>query len=100
MGPPTSPPSVLMCEEERGTPVRLLLNVLALRCVFWRNSNSEPWNWLVPLLVTMLITPPSVQPYCASKLVFCTRNSPVASAVGTYDTDEAWNRLGTPSTRT
>src|ERR1700722_4499171 len=48
----------------------------------------------------MLMTPPRVQPYCASKLVVCTLNSPTASAVGTYETEEASNRLVMPSTRT
>src|SRR5215469_13282582 len=100
MGPPISPPKVLMWEDWRGTPLRLLLNVLASRWVFCRNSKTDPWKSLVPFLVTMLTTAPVVQPYCASKLVVWILNSPVASAVGTYETDCASRRLVTPSTST
>src|ERR1035441_2105263 len=36
------------------------------------NSSTSPWNWLPPLLVTMLTTPPAVAPYSAEKALAST----------------------------
>jgi hypothetical protein len=36
------------------------------------NSKAEPWNSLVPPLVTMLTIAPWLRPYCAEKLLVMT----------------------------
>src|ERR1017187_9864392 len=42
------------------------------------NSSASPWNWLPPLLVTMLTTPPAVAPYSAEKALASTLISATA----------------------
>src|ERR1017187_4705663 len=58
MGPPKLPPNWFCLYEGFVGAKKFLASSFSLR----RNSNSEPWNSLVPLLVTKLITPPAVRP--------------------------------------
>ena len=48
-----------MAAEKKGRASKTLLRM---------NSKAEPWNWLVPPLVTMLKAGPEVRPYSAEKL--------------------------------
>src|ERR1700722_19760976 len=61
---------------------QLLDQLLALRSSLRKSSKPVPWNWLVPDLVTTLITLPPRYPYCAWKLLVRTETSSMDSALG------------------
>ena len=49
-----------------GSGLRMLLAQLFAFSLLWRkNSKAEPWNSLVPDLVTTLMTAPPARPYSA-----------------------------------
>src|SRR5258707_13162528 len=56
--------------------------VVALKLRSRKNSNTEPWNWLVPDFVSTDTTPAELRPHCAEKLLVSTRNSRIASGFG------------------
>src|SRR5215472_5679516 len=75
-------------------------NELAFQGVRRRKSHTAPWNVLVPFLVTMLITPPEVFPFCGSYVLVCTLNSVTASMGGLLParmTFWLYRLLGAPS---
>src|ERR1700734_2809401 len=70
------------CTKSAGLGVFLLVQLLALRLVFSMNQKALPWNWLVPLLVTMTTWPPLALPYSAVALPEMIWISPRASTLG------------------
>src|ERR1039457_3253052 len=81
MGPPADPPKMLISGGATGTPMRLLKNEWPAVSVPLRNSYSEPWYWLGPVLVTSAISAPEPRPVSAPPLVVVTRNSSTESGV-------------------
>ena len=81
-GPPTEPPNWFMWKGGLAEPARLLKKSLASSLSLRRNSKSEPWKALVPLLVVTLRTPPPKRPNSAAMLLLSTLNSTRASTLG------------------
>src|ERR1019366_10218222 len=67
IGPPKVNPYWLRFRTSRGISgcAALLKKELALKASLRRNSKPLPCHWLVPDLVTTLITPPPLRPYSA-----------------------------------
>ncbi len=73
MGPPKVAPNWLRCKGALGAGTKLPVGEstgwtpqsLALKTVFLRNSNAEPWNSFVPDLVSTFTTPLANRPYSA-----------------------------------
>jgi hypothetical protein len=63
-------------------PARLLKKLFASSALSRRNSKIVLRNWLVPLLVTRLMTPPPRRPNSALTALVCTLNSCTASTDG------------------
>src|ERR1700682_3284012 len=76
-GPPRANPKLLRVNPPLGVigVVALFWNVLADRAATRLYSYAEPWNVLLPDLVTRLTTPPLARPYSAVKLLVSTLNS-------------------------
>src|SRR5260370_34150960 len=85
MGPPIVPPNWLFFFGEIFTPFWLLKKLLALMAEFCRNSNRLPWYWLVPDLVTTLMTVLPPKPTTAGLVFCCTVKFWTASTVGVYN---------------
>src|SRR5207244_7933590 len=66
-------------------PTRSFEYELAFNASLRKNSYKAPCNWLVPILVVTLSTPPAVRPYWAWKLLVCTLNCCTDSSGGEYD---------------
>src|SRR6267378_1414566 len=101
MGPPKVAPYWLRCSVFLA-PLSLLVkksaaSILELR----RYSKAEPWNWLVPLLVTTLTWAPWPRPNSAVGTLVCTANSCTASVMRKLPSGEPiWvSILLTPSSR-
>src|SRR5258708_297638 len=75
IGPPTANPKLLRVNTPFFVPVASFCSVLAERYETRLNSYADPWNALVPDLVTTLTTPPLARPYSAPKLFVSTVNS-------------------------
>ena len=50
-------------------PLASFTNVLALNSSWLRKKKVEPWNWLVPDLVSTVTAAPPAMPWSASKLL-------------------------------
>src|SRR6185369_831419 len=81
MGPPKVAPYWLRCSVFL-VPLSLFVKKSAAsKLELRRYSNTEPWNWLVPLLVTILTWAPWPRPNSAVGTLVCTANSCTASVM-------------------
>ena len=67
--------NALACDGQLAGEQKPVNGLRASKIWLRANSHAEPWNLLVPDLVTMFTTAPSTLPYCASLLCDCTLNS-------------------------
>lgn len=77
-----APPKVFWRSAPFLKPVALLNQGVASSLSLRKNSNTEPRNWLVPLLSVRVTTPPPDLPYSAENVLFITFSSSVASMEG------------------
>src|SRR5262245_49012829 len=70
-GPPKVPPNWLRFSVSWLAAKKLRAFKEPLR----RNSNTLPWNWLVPDFVTAFTVAPGCRPYRAESVLVCTLNS-------------------------
>ena len=104
MGAPAEPPKTLISSGAMGTLARLLKKELAAVSVPRRYSYAEPWNSLVPDLVTRATSAPEPRPTSAAPLLVVVRNSATESSVTRRTLVKAvrafWSFTSTPSSET
>src|ERR1019366_936699 len=84
MGPPKVPPNWFQRIGDRKfcPMVQFRAQLLALSLSLRKYSNTLPWYWLVPLLITTLTMPPWKLPNSAEALLVIMLNSAMASGFG------------------
>ena len=80
------PPNMFQRRAARGRklpgPSNLFSHWLALRTLLRKNSQTSPWNWLVPDLIEALMIPPAKLPNSAGAFDVIRLNSWMASGEG------------------
>src|SRR6266478_4344194 len=86
MGPPTVPPNMFQRSLSLGTRGFVILcpQLFAFSLSFRKNSQTSPWNWLVPDLIEALTIPPWKLPNSADAFWVIRLNSWIASGTGVY----------------
>src|ERR1051325_5485680 len=90
MGPPTEKPYWFSLMSGLGLPSALAKNSLELSARLRKNSNSVPWNWLVPEGVAPDTAPPLLRPCSAVKLLVVTLYSCTLSGWSRYTLFDAF----------